>query len=153
MTPQQTTQQLTLERKKTMRMMISTKPESTKYTLGIKVQCCSCGCAKVTSSASLKCIEAARTLHRPLFIRSKLSQSSEVQQQDEPNRANLPQPATQTKIQGRKPLVKKQKPVRKKEWETVNTHLRKLLDHLRGTTVKKLESMGKIIYTYGSERY
>lgn len=110
--------------------------------------------------------------HRPLL---DSSQSSEVQQQDENqslqdinppvpeeeeesstlghHKPSLQQPATETRIQGRKPLIKWPKSCEKKVWETVNEDISKLLEHLKGTAEKKLGKMGELIYNYGAERF
>lgn len=41
----------------------------------------------------------------------------------------------------------------KKEWATVNTDLKKILNRLRGTVLKKLEKMCDLISSYGVERF
>ena len=108
------------------------------------------------------------------FLRSKSNQSSEVQQQDkkqslqdinppiseeeepstaEPLEPSLPQLGTEAKILGRKPLIKWPKSREKKMWGSVNTDVSKVLEQLRGTAIKKLEKMGKLIYNYGAEHF
>ena len=131
--------------KQTTAKMIGTIPETATSTPGIKLQRCSCGWAKVTSYAGLrihqgrkKCLKEVGQGPRidPYFLRSKSSQSSEIQQQDknqclqdinppdpeeeepstaEPLEPSLPQLATETKIPGRKPLIKWPKSCEKKE--------------------------------------
>ena len=108
------------------------------------------------------------------LLRSKLNQSSEVQQQEknqslqdinppiseeeesstaEPLEPSLHQLATETKILGRKPLIKWPKSCEKKMWDSINTDISKLLEQLRGTAIKKLEKMGEMIYSYGAEHF
>ncbi|KAJ8349704.1 hypothetical protein SKAU_G00248340 [Synaphobranchus kaupii] len=107
------------------------------------------------------------------FLRSRLNQSTEVQQQDKnqslqdinnpvsaeekPGTGEQPEPsplrpAAEKKIQGRKPLIKWPKSCEKAMWEEVNADLCNILEMLRGTTMKKLERMGELIYSYGAER-
>ena len=45
------------------------------------------------------------------------------------------------------------KAVEKREWETVNNDLTKILEQQVGTAEKKLENIGDIIYHYGEERF
>ena len=45
------------------------------------------------------------------------------------------------------------KAVEKREWETINNDLTKILEQQVGTAEKKLERMGDIIYHYGEERF
>ncbi|KAJ8397350.1 hypothetical protein AAFF_G00438990 [Aldrovandia affinis] len=61
-------------------------------------------------------------------------------------------PPKEDKIKGHRPSVKWPKAVEKKEWETINNDLTKILGQQGGTAEKKLERMGDIIYHYGEER-
>lgn len=70
-----------------------------------------------------------------------------------PHKANLPHPASENKIQGQKPDIKWPKSCAKKEWETIDTDISKLLGQLRGTAIKKHERMGDLIYSYGAEHF
>jgi len=38
-------------------------------------------------------------------------------------------------------------------WEKVNVDLSNLMGTLQGTTLKKLDCMGELIYTYGAEQF
>ncbi|XP_061105463.1 olfactory receptor 1F1-like [Conger conger] len=58
-----------------------------------------------------------------------------------------------SKIKGHRPSVKWPKAVEKREWETVNNDLTKILEQQVGTAEKKLERMGDIIYHYGEEHF
>lgn len=62
-------------------------------------------------------------------------------------------PPREEKIKGHRPSVKWPRAVDKKEWETINNDLRKILEQQTGTAEKKLERMGDIIYCYGEERF
>ncbi|KAJ8392682.1 hypothetical protein AAFF_G00073560 [Aldrovandia affinis] len=57
------------------------------------------------------------------------------------------------KIKGHRPSVKWPKAIEKKEWETINNDLTKILEQQGGTAEKKLERMGDIIYHYGEEGF
>ena len=54
---------------------------------------------------------------------------------------------------GRRPLVKWPKSCDKKLWNEVNTDLCNILEGIRGSTIKKLERMGNLIYAYGVEQF
>ncbi|KAI5086482.1 hypothetical protein C0J45_23354, partial [Silurus meridionalis] len=108
------------------------------------------------------------------FLRSRPSQSTEVQQQDthhslqdintpapdeeqqgtrgqpEPNPSR---PTAEKKTQGRRPLVKWPKACNKTMWKEANTDLCNMLEAIRGTALKKLERMGDLIYAYGVEQF
>ncbi|KAJ8414647.1 hypothetical protein AAFF_G00038490 [Aldrovandia affinis] len=62
-------------------------------------------------------------------------------------------PPKEDKTKGHRPSVKWPKAVEKKEWETINNDLTKILEQQGGTAEKKLERMGDIIYHYGEERF
>lgn len=107
-------------------------------------------------------------------MRSRPSQSAEVQQQDthhslqdintpapeeeeqgtvEQLETSTAHPPTEKKILGRKPLVKWPKSCDKTLWKEINTDLCNILEAVRGNTLKKLEVMGNLIYAYGTERF
>ena len=166
----------------TTSLMISI-PETATATAGHKLQSCTCGWEKVTSTRGLKihqgkkgCLKKGQQGSRidSYFLRSRSSQSTEVQQrgqnhslqdinipvpeEDEPCTGNQPEPsparpAVEKKIQGRRPLIKWPKSCEKALWMEVNTDLCNILEGLKGTTRKKLEKMGDLIYSYGSERF
>ena len=163
-------------------MMISL-PEAPTATAGRKLQNCICGWTKVTSTLGLKihqgkkgCLKKGQQGSRidSYFLRSRSSQSTEVQQQDthhslqdidtpapeeeEQGTGKQPEsnPSRQTaekKIQGRRPLVRWPKACDKTLWKEVNTDLCNILEGIRGTTMKKLERMGDLIYAYGVEQF
>ncbi|KAJ8016038.1 hypothetical protein DPEC_G00002980 [Dallia pectoralis] len=62
-------------------------------------------------------------------------------------------PPKERKISGYRPSVKWPKAVEKREWETVNNDLTKILEQQVSTADKRLERMGDIIYHYGEERF
>ncbi|KAK0136753.1 Retrovirus-related Pol polyprotein from type-2 retrotransposable element R2DM [Merluccius polli] len=167
--------------------MASIVPENTTPAPGKcqkTLQSCICGWTKVTSTAGLKIHQGKKKCLKKVeqgpridhyFLRSRSSQSSEVQRQDEnqsPQNINPPVPeeeegsstaehhepsqhhhATETKTQERMPPINWPKSCEKKVWETVNTDLILLLEQLGGTAVKKLERLGDLIYSYGAERF
>ena len=165
----------------TTRKMISTSLDS-RAGAKIKLQTCSCGWTKVTTSAGLKihqgrkkCLKEVGRVTRidHYFLRSKSSQSSEVQQRDENQslpditnpipeedvelyEAETNQPSYQPaieKAEGRKPSVKWPGSCEKKEWEKINQDLSSLLEQLKGTAIRKLERMGDLIYNYGAQHF
>ncbi|XP_035848687.1 uncharacterized protein LOC118493289 [Sander lucioperca] len=166
----------------TTRLMISL-PEAPTATAGRKLQNCICGWTKVTSTLGLKihqgkkgCLKKGQQGSRidSYFLRSSSSQSTEVQQQDthhslqdintpapeeeeqgtgEQPEPNPSRPTAEKKIQGRRPLVKWPKACDKTLWKERNTDLCNILEGIRGTTMKKLERMGDLIYAYGVERF
>ncbi len=71
-------------------------------------------------------------------------------EQPEPNPS---QSAAEKEIQAQKPLVKWPKSCKKVEWEEVNVDLCNILETLRGTTMRKLERMGKLICSYRAEHF
>ncbi|KAI3368020.1 hypothetical protein L3Q82_026848, partial [Scortum barcoo] len=121
-----------------------------------------------------KCLKAVEQGTRvdQYFLRSKPSQSSEVQQQDKRHslqNINPPvpeeevgpdaegtcrpsQPTAERKIQGRRPPIKWLKSHERREWESVNSDLCGFLDQLKGPADRKLDKMGELIYSYGDER-
>lgn len=110
------------------------------------------------------------------FLRSNQSSQSNEAQQRDPNQSSqsisttvfeedstctdLPvdkltqpqRPPREAKIKGPRPSGKWPR-ADKKEWETINNDLRKILEQQTGTAEKKLERMGDIIYCYGEERF
>lgn len=100
------------------------------------------------------------------FLRSKSSQSSEVQQQDENQSLqdintpvpveeekeepstpecqehSLKQPAAETRMPGLKPLIKWPNSYERNVWKAVNEDISKFLEQLKGTAEKKLGKMG-----------
>ena len=166
----------------TTRLMISI-PEAPTATAGQTLQNCVCGWTKVTSTHGLKihqgkkgCLKKGQQGSRidSYFLRSRPSQSTEVQQQDthhslqdintpvpeeeeqgtgEQPESNTSRPPAEKKIQGRRPTVKWPKSCDKTLWEEVNTDLCNILEGIRGSTMKKLERMGNLIYAYGAERF
>ena len=158
-------------------------PEAPKSTAGLKLQNCICGWAKVTSIQGLKihqgrrqCLKKGQQGSRidSYFLRSRSSQSAEVQQQDlhhslqdintpvpeeeegcgtarEPSPPS--RPPAEKKIQGRRPLVKWPKSCDKTLWKEVNADLCSILEGIRGTTLKKLEKMGDLMYAYGADKF
>lgn len=166
----------------TTRLMISI-PEAPTATAGPTLQNCVCGWSKVTSTLGLKihqgkkgCLKKGQQGSRidSYFLRSKPSQSTEVQQQDthhslqdinipvpeeegqgtgEQPESNTSRPPTEKKIPGRRPLVNWPKSCEMMLWKEVNTDLCNILEGMKGTTMKKLEGMGNLIYAYGAERF
>ncbi len=164
----------------TTRLMIGT-PEAP--TAGHKLQNCVCGWTKVTSTHGLKihqgkkgCLKKGQQGSRidSYFLRSRPSQSTEVQQQDTPHslpdintpvpeeeeqgtgeqpESNTSRPPAEKKIQGRRPLVNWPKSCNNMLWKEANTDLCNILEGIRGSTIKKLERMGNLIYAYGVERF
>ncbi len=154
-----------------------------KSAAGKELQVCSCGWSKVTSGLGLKihqermkCLKEASPGPRidQYLLRERSSKASEAQRQDltrSPPSISTPeaernsstasenlepsqlQPALEKNIRGHRPQVKWPKSSSKKEWATIDTDLSNILDELRGTVVKKLERMGDLIYSYGTERF
>ena len=163
-----------------MNMMISI-PEASTAAAVYNLQSCICGWAKVTSITSLKlhqgrkrCLKKVRQATRiySYFLRGKLSPLTEVQQQnknhslqndknpvpveEELDKGEQPEPSTlrptaKKKIQGWRQLIKWPRSCKKTMWREVNDDLWNILQTLRGTTMKKLERMGDLIYNYGVE--
>lgn len=164
------------------RLMISI-PEAPTVTAGHNLQNCICGWTKVTSTQGLKihqgkkgCLKKGQQGSRidSYFLRSRPSQSTEVQQQDTHHslqdintpaldeeqhgtrgqpESNPSRPTAEKKIQGRKPLVKWPKACNKTMWKETNTNLCNMLEGIRGTALEKLDRMGDLIYAYGVERF
>ncbi len=63
------------------------------------------------------------------------------------------QPAVERKMDGQKPQILWPKSCQKREWGTIDTDLVHLLEGLRGGVERKLEKIGEIIYSYGTERF
>uniref|UniRef100_A0A3B1JD36 Reverse transcriptase domain-containing protein n=1 Tax=Astyanax mexicanus TaxID=7994 RepID=A0A3B1JD36_ASTMX len=165
---------------KTTNQKISSQVPSAE---GLNLQVCSCGWSKVTSIRGLrihqgrmKCLENVRPGPRidQYLLRDRSSQASEAQRQDSthsPMSINIPvaeyaasttsknfepshvQPALEKNIQGHRPQVKWPKSNSKKEWETIDADLIKILEGTSGIVEKQLEKMGDLIYCYGAERY
>ena len=62
-------------------------------------------------------------------------------------------PPKEENIKGHRPSVKWPKAVEKREWQTVNHDLAKILEQQVGPAEKKLERISDIIYHYGEERF
>lgn len=56
-------------------------------------------------------------------------------------------------MEGKKPQILWPKSCQRKEWETINTDLVRLLQGLKGCVERKLEEVGDTIYSYGAERF
>ncbi|KAK9524410.1 hypothetical protein VZT92_016806 [Zoarces viviparus] len=161
----------------------STTHETTTTAAGHKLQVCICGWEKVTSAFGLKihqgrkkCLREQRQGPRidQYFLRSNQSNQSNEAQRRETNQSSQSistpvteegntstemsvewptQPQRPPMEKGHKPGVKWPKAVEKKEWEIINNDLSKILEQQVGTTTRKLEKMGDIIYNYGEERF
>ena len=81
-------------------------------------------------------------------VESNTSTDMPVDELTQPQR-----PPKEEKIKGHRASVKWPKAVEKKEWESINNDLIKILEQQVGTAEKKLEKMGDIIYHYGEERF
>ena len=144
----------------TTRLMIST-PEALTATAGRAPQNCVCGWTKVTSTLGLKihqgkkgCLRKGQQGSRidSYFLRSRPSQSTEVQQQDthhslqdintpvpeeedqgtgEQPESSTSRPSAEKKISGRRPLVNWPKSCDKTLWEEVNTDLCNILGGMK----------------------
>ena len=91
--------------------------------------------------------KASQSINTPVTEEENTSTEMLVEEPTQPQR-----PPKERKIKGHRPSVKWPKAVEKREWETVNNDLTKILEQLVGTAEKKLESMGDIIYRY-EERF
>lgn len=85
-------------------------------------------------------------------INNPFSAEEETDTREEPDSSPL-QPSVEKKIQGQKPLIRWPKSCERAVWEEINGNLSNILGSLHDTTLKKLERMGKIIYTYGAEHF
>ena len=92
--------------------------------------------------------QSSQSISTPVTEEDNTSTEMPVDELTQPQR-----PLKEEKIKGHRPSVKWPKAVEKREWETVNNDLTKILEQQVGTAEKKLERMGHIIYHYGEERF
>ncbi len=110
------------------------------------------------------------------FLRGRANQSDEAQWQDthhSPQGISTPgkalsstaplmdlspdpiqtQPVVERKMNGRKPQILWPKSCQKKDWGAIDVDLVHLLEGLKGGVERKLEKIGEIIYSYGTESF
>lgn len=92
--------------------------------------------------------QSSQSINTPVTEEGNTSTEMLVDGPTQPQR-----PPKKEKIKGRRSSVKWPKAVEKKEWETVNNLLTKILEQQVCTAEKKLEGMVDIIYHYGEERF
>lgn len=92
--------------------------------------------------------QSSQSISTPVTEEDNTSTEMPVDELTQPQR-----PLKQEKIKGHRPSVKWPKAVEKREWETINNDLTKILEQQVGTAEKKLERMGDMIYHYGEERF
>ena len=92
--------------------------------------------------------QSSQSISTPVTEEDNTSTEMPVDELTQPQR-----PPKEEKIKGHRPTVKWPKAVEKREWETINNDLTKILEQQVGTAEKKLERMGDIIYHYGEERF
>ncbi|KAJ8010151.1 hypothetical protein DPEC_G00072000 [Dallia pectoralis] len=92
--------------------------------------------------------QSSQSISTPVTEENSTSTEMSVEDPTPPQR-----PPKERKISGYRPSVKWPKAVEKREWETVNNDLTKILEHQVGTADKWLERVGDIIYHYGEERF
>lgn len=92
--------------------------------------------------------QSSQSISTPVTEEDNTITEMSVEEPTQPQR-----PPKEEKIKGQRPRVKWPKAVEKREWETVNTDLTKILQQQVGTAEKKLERLGNIIYYYGEKRF
>ena len=92
--------------------------------------------------------QSSQSISTPVTEEDNTSTEMPVDELTQPQR-----PLKEEKIKGHRPSVKWPKAVEKREWETFNNDLTKILEQQVRTAEKKLERMGHIIYHYGEERF
>ncbi|KAK0148023.1 hypothetical protein N1851_012272 [Merluccius polli] len=133
---------------------------------GHKLQSCICGWSKITSEKGLKIHQGRKKCLKELtkgpridhyFLRGRANQSDEAQWQEthhSPQGISTPdeaQPSTAPPTDMSPDPIQPQPA--KKEWGTIDIDLVHLLGGLKGGVERKLEKIGDIIYSYGTERF
>lgn len=85
-------------------------------------------------------------------INNPVPEQEELGKGEQPG-PNAPWPAAEKMSQGWRPLVKWPKSCDKTLWKEVNTDLCNILEGIKGTTMKKLERMGDLIYAYDMKQF
>lgn len=92
--------------------------------------------------------QSSQSISTPVTDEGNANAELLVEEPTQPQR-----PPKENKTKGHRPSVKWPKAVEKREWETVNNDLTKILEQQVGTAEKKLENISDIIYHYGEERF